>query len=186
MNEHKKNPGARRAQHLLAGEVIELVHGPEDAAKARDEHQVMRKPTIASISGQPNSSAGAEARDHASAVSQRIRLPHSLVYDTPLSRVLYHAGLVASKSEGARTVAKGAVYAAIARPESTNTLEFAPVKDLQASQTRDLVQNGVLVLRLGKWKVRVIEVVPDTASNEADRTVRGYEDVQVPASDPYT
>lgn len=35
MAAHNLDPGQRKAQHLLAGEVLELVHGPEEAAKTK-------------------------------------------------------------------------------------------------------------------------------------------------------
>lgn len=158
MNEHRADPGKRKAQHLLASEVLELVHGPEEALKTCSQHQTMRNPTLASLSRQPASGSQQEQ----SSDSQRISLPMSLVHKTPFSRILYHAGVTATKSEGARTISKGGAYVASASPDASSDqdgeLNFVPIKDQVASE---MVRDGLLILRIGKWKVRVVEVVPD-------------------------
>lgn len=158
MDEHRADPGKRKAQHLLASEVLELVHGPEEALKTRSEHETMRNPTLASLSRQPASGSQQEQ----SSDSQRISLPMSLVHKTPFSRILYHAGLAATKSEGARAISKGGAYVASASPNASThrdgELNFVPIKDQVASE---MVRDGLLILRIGKWKVRVVQVVPD-------------------------
>jgi tyrosyl-tRNA synthetase len=177
MAQHRQDPGKRPAQHLLAAEVLELVHGVDVAARTRAEHQRLRAPSLASLATPPVD-ASAPAAAAADAVL-RTRLPRSLVEGTPVARILYHAGLVESKSEGARMVGKGGVYVATAAAEGPcggerTTLSFSSVKDVKADEVQGLVQDGLLVLRLGKWKVRVIEVVDDDDFDSAGGEAPGW------------
>lgn len=159
MSKQNIDPGKRKAQHLLASEVLELVHGREEAIKTRKEHQMMRSPTIESLTG----SAITNEEDLPQNLGiKRVVLPRSLLSDTPIARILYHAGLVATKSEGARLVAKGGVY--IASEASKNDIQelvFSQVKAQQTANVISMPMAGLMVLRIGKWKVRVIEVVDD-------------------------
>ena len=166
MAEHSNDPGKRKAQHLLASEVLELVHGREEAEKTRAEHQAMRSPNLTSLSNRTNLSSEQSSSLQADAVEDRIVLPKSQVLDTPISRILFHAGLAPSKSEGARMVAKGSVYIASRTSGSEDQeLSFAQVKDQKPEDIADLLVDGLLILRIGKWKVRVIEVVDDKKLN---------------------
>jgi tyrosyl-tRNA synthetase len=178
MIEHEADPGKRKAQHLLASEVLELVHGPEEAIKTRAEHQSMRSPNLMSLA---NSSADSTSSQTASSsqAAQRTQLPKSLVYNTPFGRILFHAGLVKTKSEGARLIAKGGAYVATPGEQSegeAGELNFVPVKDQQPTDVENLVIERLLILRLGKWKVRVIEVVDDAEFEKTGQSVPGWED----------
>lgn len=166
MQEFNKDRGKRKAQHLLAGEVLELVHGPEEAAKARAAHQAMRAPTLTSLSmpASPQSHT-TDAGDKTVQAAQRIRLSRSLVYNVPFARILFHAGLVKTKSEGARIIAKGGAYVAVPAESSETSesirenLEFMQISSDRTAEAQSFVMDGLLVVRLGKWKVSVIEVV---------------------------
>ena len=176
MKEHAADPGKRQAQHLLASEVLELVHGPEQAAATRTRHQALRNPSLASISQATPLPTDDSSGSSATAETQRAVLPSSLVLKTPLSRVLYHAGIVSTKSEGARSIAKGAVYLAqTASPSADDAsiegstepaatadgLRFVQVRDQRPDEVSSYITNGMLIFRIGKWKVRVIEVTED-------------------------
>ncbi|KAK4545560.1 hypothetical protein LTR36_002910 [Oleoguttula mirabilis] len=167
MAEHAADPGKRRAQHLLASEVLELVHGREEATKTRAEHQALRNPNLALL-GQPGKSSPESDGSSTRPGPDRAIVPSSLVLNTPFSRILYHAGIVPSKSEGARMIAKGGVYVAtaatsITAPEddSKSDLHFVQLRDQKPEEVRQYIMNGMLVLRVGKWKVRFVEVVED-------------------------
>lgn len=161
MAEHNTDPGKRKAQHLLANEVLELVHGRDEALKTRAEHEASRNPNLATFTG---TSSPASQIDQAEqlAKNNRIYLPESLVHNTPLARIFYHAGLVPTKSEGARLIAKGGAYVASStRHGDGEDLVWTQIKGQGAEEVATFLVDGLLVLRIGKWKVRVIEVVDD-------------------------
>ena len=160
MQEHNTDPGKRKAQHLLAGEVLELVHGREEADKTRAEHQAMRNPTVASL-------IDLQQVNQATKDEYHTKLPRSLVLEVPLSKMLWHAGLASSKAEGRRLISKGGVYVASATTKSVDHLEFAKITDESQICESQMLKDGFLILRLGKWKVKVVEVVQD-AVFEAD------------------
>lgn len=167
MQAHSADPGKRKAQHLLAGEVIELVHGPEQAMKTRAAHQAMRAPTLSSIVKPTSSQDESAAGDKSAHPAQRVRLARSLLHNVPYARILFHAGLVSTKSEGARTIAKGGAYVAVPAESSSSTgtggdaLNFVTITSERPADAQDLLMNGLLILRLGKWKVRVVEVIDE-------------------------
>ncbi|EMC94894.1 hypothetical protein BAUCODRAFT_59578, partial [Baudoinia panamericana UAMH 10762] len=166
MAAHMQNPGERKAQHLLASEVLELVHGREEAERTQREHHALRSPTLSALK-----SKSQDGSEHASAQTVRIVLPASLVYNTPFSRILFHAGIVPTKSEGARLVQKGGAYVGGSsanvhglQPGGTGEgLSFSAIGDQKTREVKNHVNDGLLIIRVGKWKVRVIEVVEDAA-----------------------
>jgi tyrosyl-tRNA synthetase len=195
--EHAADPGKRLAQHLLASEVLELVHGKEVADRTRNEHRAMRAPTLAALqsgannngslakSSEPQSNAASD--DVNAAVVQRILLPKSLVLNKSPSEILHAASLAKSKSAAARLVSAGTLYAAM--PQASSSSEpVAVADDVMNAELRFVKQisnlprgldsftqpGNLLVLRLGKWKIRIIEVVMD-ADYEARANDAGQE-----------
>lgn len=152
MAAHTADPGKRVAQHLLASEVLELVHGREVADRTRAEHQAMRNPKAT------NEYQG-----------DRIKLPRSLVNGASFAKVLWHAGIASSKSEGTRLMKSGGVYVATSTAGShesgsvalTSESRFVHVKNKGPEDVQNFIEDGLLVLRTGKWKVRIVEVVDD-------------------------
>src|SRR5271155_1131912 len=124
MELHRKDESKRVAQHRLAKEFVELVHGLEAAEQAEQEHRNMFKKDL-SISELRKSAEEVSAttnvygrpmdinpslNKHAPPprleenLSNRLKLPVSLVDGQPLSKILWSAGLVASRSEGQRII----------------------------------------------------------------------------------
>lgn len=173
MTAHKSKPSERRAQHLLAKEVLELVYGEEEATKTEAEHRSSRKPTLAAL-GQssaniPSQTSSAQHGNREDSLnsganaSARPILPMSLVRGAHFSRILYHAGIVPSRSEGTRMAANGGLYVGV-KPDGdleADDLNFVQVKANDLERQYACFHNGLLVLRIGKWKVRVIEVIRD-------------------------
>jgi tyrosyl-tRNA synthetase len=166
MTQHAANPGARLAQHLLASEVLELVHGPVEAAKTRQEHQAMRKLSMASLlqQSQTTSSNAYEASPSRPAAEKRIALPRSLATGSSFAKLLHSAGLAGTKSEAARLIKSGGVYVAASEDaskdgEDSGALSFVPITDQKPEEIASFVEQSVFVIRMGKWKVRVIEIV---------------------------
>jgi len=182
MAEHAADPGKRKAQHLLASEVLELVHGREEAIKTREEHQALRKPSLVSLAQRGNASSMPNNQS-AQSGTERAVLPSSLVLDTPFSRILYHAGIVPTKSEGARLIAKGGAYVATSGPSNNaigdvddDDLDFVQLRYQKPEDVQNYVTNGMLVLRVGKWKVRVVEVIKDAEFDAQKLDAPGWQD----------
>lgn len=147
MAAHAADPGKRLAQHLLASEVLELVHGREVAILTREQHEAMRNP---SLTGQSQLQG------------ERTTLPRSLVAGAPFTRILWHAGIVGTKSEAARLVKSGGVYVAeSASGAQASETKFVAIKSQKPEELETFKRDGLIVLRTGKWKVRIVEIVDD-------------------------
>ncbi|KAL1638929.1 tyrosyl-tRNA synthetase [Diplodia intermedia] len=199
VEEHKLDPSKRIAQHLLAREFLDLVHGSEAAERAALQHQ-----SLFGRPSQPNKTSGAsDLKDSPSGASdlkdsqgKPLRasdsryfvnvssgnkyaaqvtaenapalgafLPRSLVYNSSFPKVLYAAGLVASKSEGFRLVQNQGAYVA-GKPSQVasmgDSLKWTPIKYHDAGiPERFIFDENQLMLRIGKWKIKVITVIPD-------------------------
>lgn len=170
MAAHAADPGKRLAQHLLASEVLELVHGRETAETTRAQHQAMRNPSLA-------------AKSQGQSKSERTILPRSLVEGAPFARIMWHAGMTGTKSEAARLVKSGGVYVASTSPsapadstaeQGESELKFAQIKDQRPEDIESFAKDGLIVLRTGKWKVRVVEVVDDQVFESEGHEAPGW------------
>jgi tyrosyl-tRNA synthetase len=161
MAAHTADPGKRIAQHLLASEVLELVHGRGTAEVTRSQHQAMRNPSLAS-QGQSK--------------GERTILPRSLVEGAPFARIMWHAGITGTKSEAARLVKSGGVYSTSSGDQAgqESELKFAQIKDQKPEDIESFAKDGLIVLRTGKWKVRVVEVVDDEVFESEGHEAPGW------------
>ncbi|KEQ70724.1 hypothetical protein M436DRAFT_84293 [Aureobasidium namibiae CBS 147.97] len=171
MAEHEADPGQRKAQHLLAREVVDLVHGSEEAENTQSQHKLSRRPNLQSL--QAKAEGGKEGLD-------RVYLPHSLVHNKLPARILYHAGLAKSNSDGTRMVNSGGAY--IGGQSETNKsegeLEFRSLKGVTASAVAEMIEkSNVLVLRTGKWNVKLIEVISDVEYEQKGLSAPGWEEI---------
>ena len=90
--------------------------------------------------------------------------------------------MTGTKSEAARLVKSGGVYVASASTStSTSTpggeepeLKFAQIKDQKPEDIESFSKDGLIVLRTGKWKVRVVEVVDDEKFESAGHEAPGW------------
>lgn len=186
MEQHLVDPSQRIAQKLLAREVLDLVHGPQIARETAHQHKLMRKPTLSSITSNSqhkpattNESVNAMASGDAETPQsiKKLVLPRSLVVNTPVARILYHAGLAPTKSAATRLIASNGAYIGgnttwhSDKPMSDTELSFRPLSSVNSDIVNNYVEKtGVLVLRVGKWKVKVVQVVED-----ADFEARGMD-----------
>ena len=188
MEEHNKAPSKRVAQHKLAQEVLKLVHGNTLAAQAEQEHSMMFSKPIT-----PNSQADADGNISMGNVNKAVPgananftpttslvLPRSLIYNQSIDRVLYHAGLAASRSEGHRLVKQKSAYLG-ARPSGTGTMgqqvDFSPATVWAGKETEKYIIGGdTLILRAGKWKVKVIKIISDEEFEEKGLSAPGWKE----------
>ncbi|KAL4974877.1 hypothetical protein BDW66DRAFT_138769 [Aspergillus desertorum] len=207
MKEQNQDPSKRVAQHALAYEFVELIHGKDEADAVSMQHRQLFRPrsSIAEPTppprtaplGNPKSSLSsfvnpqsgnphAPQTNFANMPSARVTLPKSLVYDKTFSKVLWSAGLVASKSEGQRIINNNGAYVG-SRPgvkknepggDMPDDLTFTPIKTWNASKTQEFIIDGdLLILKLGKWKMKLVNIVSDEKFRELGLTAPGWDEV---------
>ncbi|RMZ77099.1 hypothetical protein DV737_g4556, partial [Chaetothyriales sp. CBS 132003] len=176
MDEHIKDASKRVAQHKLAREFVELIHGTQAADTAERQHRsVFNKSTtlgdIRASLGTPTNSATIEQH---------------------LSRILYSAGLVESRSEGGRLITKGGAYigsTADGKKEMGESLSYIPA-DMQKARWEVLKgwliggdEGGdgeeLLILRTGKWRVKIVRVIDDEEFTRRGFTAPGHVGVAI-------
>lgn len=211
MIEHKTDESKRLAQHKLAHNFVELVHGLAAANEAEAQHsqvfsnnltladvQKQLKENTTTADGRPadiNPSLNRHAKplDQHSSYDVNIKLPQSLIFQQPLSRILYSAGLVASRSEGQRMINNRGVYIGgkvgkegeIAAME--DQISYVPATDAKWSFVEPLILDGnILILRTGKWKKKFIEIIPDEEYEASGLTCPGWKEETETLANPVT
>ena len=203
MEEHRQDESKRVAQHKLASEFVELVHGLGAAEQAEKEHRAVFNKSLtfdqlvglgnASQAPQPQTQnttdhnetpelpkAQTHGLDQNSAL--KLQLPRSAVIEKRITQVMRSAGLVSSVSEAQRLVNNKGVYIG-GRLSSggsvDDNLQYTTVTDFDWSWwSRYLVDEKLLVLRTGKWRVKVIEVISDEDFISKGLTCPGFNDSQ--------
>ncbi len=174
MEEQNQDPSKRVAQHVLAFEVVALVHGMNDAADARARHSALfskddQKPADDELEAVPDARTPMSAQ-LASKFRADIQLPESLLTSKSVARIIYASGLAASVSEGNRLAKQNGVSigGAPGQPSATNKgmrygeLTFTPVRAWFPEDTKNFLIDGkLLILRRGKHFIRIIEMVSD-------------------------
>lgn len=181
MVEHDKNRSKRLAQHRLAWLVVELVHGRESALVVQEQHSLLFQPgsrlSVAAVVNLAEQGPAIQAQNTASpsgspAMSAVVRLPLSLVRDQTLGKILFYAGLAESKGHGQRLVNAGGAYfgrQSDSGEVSQAYVSFAAAKDWRGGDWQDcLINRDLLLVRAGKQKVRIIQILQD-----AEFTARG-------------
>ncbi|KAL7620191.1 tyrosyl-tRNA synthetase [Parahypoxylon ruwenzoriense] len=171
---HHEDPSKRHAQHMLAYEVVALVHGKKEADSAQVRHK-----SLFARGGNPDAESekvdfypkGEPASANlASAFQIDIELPESLIMGKSISRILHAAGLADSASDGNRLTKHQGAYigGAPGQPASQNKgmahgeLTFTPIKNWFPQDTKNFLIDGkILILRRGKHFVRVVQMVSD-------------------------
>lgn len=187
MKQHMEAPPKRKAQHVLARQVVQLVHGEEDAKDAEARHRMLFGKTSALSRLDPSSlvlptqdepeefgpKTAKEIRNAQpppvvlnNAPKANIQLPRSLIDKKSIGRILYAAGLASSVSEGHRLASSGGAYIGgmpgQKRPMDDAALSFTPVKLWLTEDTAKYLVNGdLLILRRGKHNIRIIQLVSD-------------------------
>jgi len=197
MAEHRLDESGRIAQHKLAKEFVELAHGLAAAEEAEAQHRqfhrknlslrelkaAAQRPKMDPKTGKPED-LHPSLNKHAQPFrmedqsSMRISLPRSLVIGQPLSRILWSAGLVASRSEGQRLVNNGGVYIGArsdAKGGMDDAVSYTPARDSKwESLSKYVIDEELLILRVGKWKIKIISIVPDDKYEETGLSCPGW------------
>lgn len=157
MKEHVQSPEKRIAQHKLAREFVELVHGAKDAETAEKQHRFLftqsslKKEDV--LKGEPDAV-----------------LPSSMVIGFPFAIALKLAGLSTTNSQGARLIKSGGGYLLMSTSteNAEEEISFVPIVSLDTHLVSEhhLMSTAEpkwprMVMRSGKRKVCVIELVSD-------------------------
>lgn len=208
---HQKDPSQRVAQHKLAEHFVTLVHGEAAAKLARKQHQeaFSTEMTFSDIKARLNAKPEPEMtpdgrpkdihpslnkntthQTRESSYELNIKLPRSLVIQQPLSRILWSAGLVASRSEGQRLINNGGVYIGgqIGKDGQAvpmgDAVTYISARDSKWAAIEPLVVENILVLRTGKWKKKFIHIVPDDEYEASGHTCPGWNEQAEAADSP--
>ncbi|KAL9596853.1 MAG: hypothetical protein Q9219_005523 [cf. Caloplaca sp. 3 TL-2023] len=185
MVEHRQDPSKRVAQRRLAQEVLLVVHGEAETRAVEVQHGLLFRPSKTALKrearaekmGDMSTDSAPKSTDinyllnkaappDQPGAAGNVTLPRSLVFGQQVGRILYACGLVASRSEGHRLIAKkGAYVGSLPGKQHTtipNHVEFAPVGNWQDEYVdRFIIDGKLLILRAGKWKVKMIRIVED-------------------------
>lgn len=123
---------------------MELVHGPEEAQAAYNQH---------------TSRSSAYTHPDAGILPSDLKLPSDQVVGEPFAALLKTAGLAESKAQAMRLIESGGAYVNRGPPKGLVKIEEKNQKvgadDLLIPDKSDKVY---LMLRVGKWKSRTIEI----------------------------
>ncbi|ORY68592.1 tRNA synthetase class I [Pseudomassariella vexata] len=190
MAEHSRDPSKRVAQHILAYEVVALVHSDQLAKDTQMQHRTLYATktgntnngtdelyAVAPSSGQPERASWPDDIHKVTPTVQKaaefkvdIELPESLILGKSIQRILHASGLASSASDAHRlTLAQGAyIGGSPGQPSQTNKgmplgeLTFTPVKAWFPSDTKNfLIAGKLLILRRGKHFIRVVKMISD-------------------------
>jgi tyrosyl-tRNA synthetase len=173
LKKHMESPSQRIAQHKLACEVVELVHGKEKAFHAEKQHRLIFGGAPLSLveDGEPDL-AGRNALNLPQVnlnnrPKAQMTLPRSLIETGSIGKIVFAAGLAESASHGHRLAMEQSVYIGGSpttqkMPMNDGSLTFAPIKLWKPEETKEyLIGGNLLILRKGKHNIRIIEVVDD-------------------------
>lgn len=204
MEEQNQDPSKRVAQHKLAYEFVELVHGKEEADAVSLQHRQLFRSRSSTGAPSPmprtstppashaqSSTAGfvtpqsgnqyASQTNFANMPNARVTLPRSLVYNQPFNKILWSAGLVASKGEGHRVITNNGASVGSRPGDSgpmSDDLTFTPIRPWTADKTKEfIIGENLLMLKLGKWKFKMVEIIGDEEFREKELTAPGWEEL---------
>jgi tyrosyl-tRNA synthetase len=187
MEEQVKDQSKRVAQHLLAYEVVALVHGQAKAKETAEKHRSVYSkggagiPLMTTALGEEH-----EGPERPVTLNNAPRidmiLPESLIMGKSIGKILYAAGLAKSGTDGHKLAVQQAAYIAgmpgrkvgESQPMDPAQLTFNPIKLWFPQETqRYLIDGKLLILRKGKHNIRVIKMVSDEEYKQSGETYPG-------------
>jgi tyrosyl-tRNA synthetase len=184
MASHEEDKGKRIPQRRLAQELVSMIHGEAKLKQVETglgalygSHREALAPAPASGEAHAHSSEAA-AKQHPitsfNAGGVRTFLPESAVHDKTLASVIHSAGLASSRGEANRLIIAGGAYVG-SQPgrqlgwrqggtiaDMGDSLKFLQIQPWGKDMTKKFIlDDNVIILRAGKWRVKVIELLPD-------------------------
>ncbi|KAI6714139.1 hypothetical protein JHW43_003360 [Diplocarpon mali] len=169
VKEHMQSPSQRKAQHKLAQELIELVHGAEEARAAESQHILINRPGYVPIQTPGDSHVFVEGKEIELKKKPEfnLELPRSLICKKHIGNILMAVGLVESRSEGQRLVNSGGAYIAGSSGDKMEAMNDGHVSWhkihnwLPEDTQKYLIHDDLLMFRKSKHNVRIVKVVSD-------------------------
>ena len=181
VEEHLVNPSERKAQHMLAREVVELVHGQEEAKAVEEQHRLLFQkkgdevptPLVDAASG-----TGVQYVTLNNRPKVNVQLPASVINSLSISRIVYAAGFTTSATEAHHLVQSGGMrIGGVGKDKDSDggagRITWAKVEPWAKEETAKWMVDDLLMLRRGKHNVRIIQVVPDEEYTASGRTYPG-------------
>lgn len=199
MAEQTLDSSQRVAQRKLASEVVQIIHGVEEVKAVEARMGLLFKPSKTALRkaargaimddnttpAKPNSTdfnflLNKDAKPDKPQAAGHVILPRSLVFSQQIGRILYACGLAASRSEGHRlSAAKGAYIGSLPGKQHGNMpdhVDFTPALNWEDDYVNRFVLDGkLLILRAGKWKVKIIKIVEDEEFERLGLDAPGWE-----------
>jgi len=146
MEEHCKAPESRSAQHLLAKEVVTLIHGETKASRAFIQTQLLFR-----LDSDTMKFSAQEIIDAFDGDGRLIEVPKAGLVGEMVSKVMRRVGAVKTRGEADNILRGGGVYYG---------QEGEKIHDLKASVQEDWLLDGcILLLRVGKGKYVIVRAV---------------------------
>lgn len=118
--------------------------------------------------------------DSTSAIQHHVTLPRSLVIHSSAARVLMAVGLVASGSEGQRLMAAKGAYVGRRsgkNPTMQDGLDYRFILETRVGELAQfIIDDSMLILRAGKWNVKIVRVVGDEEFERMGLDVPGWKE----------
>jgi tyrosyl-tRNA synthetase len=180
VKEHMESPSQRKAQHALAREFVELIHGAHEAKMAEQQHRLLfrKSPPIAQeqpIEPDTDAKGGITTLNNKPKIN--IKLPRTLIHTKSIGRIIQACGLAETASEGHRLAQNSGVYIGghpdgKKLPMNDGFVSWAQVKAWRPEDTQKfLVHGDLLMFRKGKHNIRIVQVVSD---DEYERSGERY------------
>ena len=166
MDQHVQEPSKRVAQHMLAFEVLSLVHGSQKALEEAQQHHFRFGGELPHIIKEPSEESGILTVN--TAPRSDIQLPRSIMEASP-AKIMVAIGFASSNTEGHTLVRQQGAYVAgqpgqmgaMSGPVPGN-LSWTPIKAWFPEETsKFLIEDRLLIFRKGKRNVRIVELVSD-------------------------
>jgi tyrosyl-tRNA synthetase len=182
VEDHLLNPPARKAQHMLARELVELVHGPIEAKDAEAQHRLLfqKKPaeeTTRNVAAEDGIKVQYITLNNRPKIN--VQLPASVLERLSIARIVYAAGLATSATEAHHLVQNDGIRIGGVAGNKDNVAEPGAITWVKVSAWANeetakwLIGDDLLMLRRGKHNIRVIQVVPDQEYTASGRTYPG-------------
>ena len=176
IKEHDKDRSKRIPQRRLANELVTMIHGEDKCQEVEAGLKMLYSGQWSTVPSSVTNSSGNAGSDgkqqHITAENAggtRMLLPRSAVYNKPFASILHAVGFTETKSEANRLIAAGGAYVG-SQPGMKgghlgalgDSLKFLQIMTWPPAETeRFVVDEKILVVRKGKWKVRIVELISD-------------------------